>query len=96
MNLDVNFWHVIQENFFLGEENVNNAIFKKNGDLFQNTPIHLIFYEKIPLQPEHGSFQDMPALSSISKCKVKKTNAFKADNGDDLELLLVLLGVTAC
>ena len=48
MNLDVNFWHVHQENFTQsGGNNIKEEIIKAKGDTFQNSLIHLFFYEKI-------------------------------------------------
>ena len=50
MHLDTNFWKVKQENFRAAvgtDTDIQEAILKENGDTFKNTPIHLIFYEKI-------------------------------------------------
>src|SRR5687767_2211830 len=49
MNLDVNFWEIHQEKFdkvIYGITMREEAI-KPNGDTFQNSPINLLFYEKI-------------------------------------------------
>ena len=48
MNLDVNFWRFNQENFVqTGGISMKEQVFKPDGKSFQNSPIHLLFYEKV-------------------------------------------------
>jgi hypothetical protein len=72
MNLDVNFWRVCQENFTqLKGMNIKEAIFKENGDTFQNSSIHLLFYEKISnkdLQDDQVPENEQPKIASMSLC----------------------------
>jgi hypothetical protein len=72
MNLDVNFWRVRQENFTqLKGMNIKEAIFKENGDTFQNSSIYLLFYEKISnkdLQDDQVPENEQPKIASMSLC----------------------------
>ena len=48
MNLDVNFRHVRQDNLTEGDgANIKDSILEDNGKSFQNSPLCLMFYEKI-------------------------------------------------
>ena len=107
MNLDVNFWHIHQENFTHGEGlTFKDSIFTEKGDTFQNSPMHLFFYEKInitkpnddlvPTLDELPKSSELPELSSMSYIRLKGEIALDFDGLDpDDELLLVLQGVTA-
>ena len=56
MNLNVNFRRVRQENFTDSKrENFNSALFEANGKTFQNSPIHLMFYEKKKFAGQKGA-----------------------------------------
>src|SRR5687767_15324867 len=101
MNLDVNFRRVHQENFLKAEgTTIKDAIFKEGDDTFQNSAIHLLFYEKIvcsdgdlvPTLIESPT----PELTSMSFCKFKFPPTVNVDEkANGLELLLVLQGMTA-
>ena len=101
MNLDVNVRHVHQENYTKEESStIKDAIFKENDDTFQNSAIHLLFYEKIISEgqdPEPNlNALPTPELTSISYCKFKKHPTLNVeDKAYRYELLLVLQGVTA-
>ena len=96
MNLDVNFQQVHQENYKANEHsNIKDTVFQENGNSFQNTPIHLLFYEKInntnltDHQMSHKKL--LPILSSMSWCKLKKGSVLNIDElAYTLELRLVL------
>src|SRR5687767_11860787 len=101
MNLNVNFRRVMQKNFMPVEgDNFQDAINEEKGKKFQNSAIHLVFYEMIqtppPLTGLVPTLDQHPELSSMTWCKLKKNllpnlpeDAFNSD------LLLVLKGVTA-
>ena len=86
MHLDVNYRQVKQEKFMAANrKNIHNAITKANGDTFQNTPIHLLFYEKINEAKLSSndmvlSLETPPEISSMSVCKLKKTTKFGVEN----------------
>src|SRR5687768_14191711 len=46
MHLDVNCQKVIQSNFTASNRKDLHTALKVDGDTFQNSPIHLLFYEK--------------------------------------------------
>lgn len=53
MNLEVNYCKVKQENYFVPTptgKDFQTAIMEKGGTTFQNSQIHLLFYEKISAQ----------------------------------------------
>jgi hypothetical protein len=105
MNLNTNFWHVRQENYTkikVGGSNIKEAIIEENGNTFQNSPIHLVFYEKIntadlpndDLVPTLN--ETPPQFFSMSYIRLKKDPALNFDEFVfNLELLMVLKGVTA-
>ena len=101
MNLDVNFWHIHQENFDMETNEgttLKQEIFKANGDTFQNSPIHLLFYEKISNKDYHlvPTPIGIPELSSMSYCRFKRNSVENLEESAyDLNLLLVLDGFTA-
>jgi len=71
---------------------------KPNGDTFQNSPIHLLFYEKISNAESDlvPNMNDKPKLSSMSWCGFKKNSTINLPEGaDELALLLVLENFTA-
>ena len=74
MNLDVNCCRVHQENFTLDTgSSINDAIFVENGATFQNSPIHLLFYEKVYQTNNLLPFSsDLPKLTSMNLCRLKK------------------------
>ena len=86
MHLDVNYRQVKQENFTAANrKDIHNAITKANGDTIQNTPIHLLFYEKINEAKLSSndmvlSLETPPGISSMSVCKLKKTTKFGVEN----------------
>lgn len=63
-------------------------------DTFQNSPIHLLYYEKTS---DTLLVDDMlPELSPMSWCRLKRGSALNVpESAFDLELLLVLQGVAA-
>ena len=69
--------------------------------MFQNSQIHLVFYEKVYLSESSKNstaqnIEDLPELSSISSCKLKNFNHSNLDNlAFYLELQLSLQDVTA-
>jgi len=95
MHLDVNFWKVCQENFDTEEEEtIKTAIFEENGDSFQNSPMHLLFYEKIT--NTERNLRAKPVLTSMSRCRLEKHFDLNVDKlAYESQLLLVLQGVTA-
>ena len=102
MNLNVNFRRVRQENFTEKEEkNFKSAIFQEGGTSFQNSPIHLMFYEKLDifgkdLLPTDEKFEELE-LSSMSYCRLRKDFASKlSETAVDTEIRLVQQGVSAC
>src|SRR5687767_2289636 len=75
MCLDVNFRHVQQENFTQRKGmNIKEAIFQEGGDTFQNSSIHLLFYEKICSKDLEN---DQPKISSMSLCQFKNDLSLK-------------------
>ena len=103
MNLDVNFRKVKQGNFKSKKEmgkDFMETVMQENGNTFQNSPIHLLFYEKNALENAPKS-NDMilevsPKLSSMSLCKLKKDKQFDfLSLVTGLELRLILSDVTA-
>ncbi len=94
MNLDVNFCCVRQENFTqLGGKNIKEEVFKENGDTFQNSPIHLLFYEKISSTDLEGKHTK---ISSMSLCQIKGNPEFHLISGAyDIKLILLLKEFTA-
>ena len=71
MNLDVNFQEIHQENFdrvIYGTTMREEAV-KPNGDTFQNSPIHLLFFEKVneDMAPDLNASE----LTSMSYCRLK-------------------------
>lgn len=77
---------------FLGDApTLQDSIFTDNDDMFQNSPIHLLFYEKKYTLDD----QKVPKLSSMSYCKLTKGSASNLpDLAYEFELLLLLQGVT--
>ena len=68
MTLDVNFWHIHQENFTDGEGlTFEDSMYTDKGDTFQNSPLHLFFYEKInitePNEVQVPTLDDPPISS---------------------------------
>lgn len=88
MNLDVNYRRVKQENFEAKrntEEDIQKSIQKVNGDDFQNSPIHLLFYEKVNKRDKSDNAllfarQNYPELSSLSWCKLNNIHQPNLDN----------------
>jgi hypothetical protein len=101
MNLDVNFWHVQQENLIqLEGPTIKDAIFEKGGDTFQNSPIYLLFYEKISKTDLEDdlvpTLDEPPELSSMSWCRLKQNLVLSLpEMAFDKELLLIMQDVTA-
>ena len=104
MNLDVNYCRVFQDNYLVKSQDgktMTEGIMEENGTTFQNSPIHLLFYEKISqkdyeLKNLDLSFDSFPELSSMSCCKVKKTKPTKfAPLAYNLELQIIPSDVTA-
>ena len=102
MNLNLNFRRVRQENFTENQEkNFKSAIFQEGGTMFQNSPIHLMFYEKLDilgkeLVPTLEEIEELE-LSSMSYCRLGKEFASKLPETElDTELRLVQQGVTTC
>ena len=94
MSLDVNYCRVCQENFTKeGGKNIKEEIFTENGDTFQNSPIHLLFYEKIRRQDIRG---ELSKISSMSFCQFKKKSGISVQPpAYDVELVLLLKDFTA-
>ena len=104
MNLDVNFRKVFQENYKLkstGGKTMAEGIKENDGTTFQNSPIYLMFYEKISqedyIKKNPGlSFDSSPELSSMTWCKVQQTKLARFDDlVYNLELKMVASDVTA-
>ena len=71
-----------------------DSIFAKGDDTFQNSPVHLLFYEKVndDLAPDLNT----PELSSMSYCRLRSDSSLKLPElAFDMDLHLVLRGVTA-
>ena len=74
MNLDVNFRKVQQETFIQpGEQNLimKDALWEENGATSQNSPIHLLFYKKVPANQNSASLNtahESPVISLMSLC----------------------------
>ena len=77
------------------------GIKENDGTTFQNSPIHLMFYEKISQEDyikknPDLSFDSSPKLSSMTWCKVQKTKpAIFDDLVYNLELKMLASDVTA-
>ena len=101
MNLNVNFRRVQQGNFMPVEgDNFEDAIYEDNGRKFQNSPIHLVFYEMIEKPPQLTdlvpTLEEPPQLSSMTWCKLNKNLLPNLpEHAFDSDLLLVLKDVTA-
>ena len=86
MHLDVNCWKVKQGNYTAeNKKDEHFAIQDETGNTFQNTPIYLLFYERI--KKSAISSEEMllatkipPEILSMSVCKLKKSNQVKVDN----------------
>ena len=97
MNLDVNYRRGKQENFTAEKgKDIQKAILEKDGSTFQNSPIHLLFYEKIEYTDSEPPPSTSLDLSSLSWCKLNHTHFSISDpQALELELRLVLCNVTA-
>jgi hypothetical protein len=104
MNLDINFCKVFQENYELkstGGKTMAEGIKEEDSTTFQNSPIHLMFYEKISQEDNKKNnsgfiFNSSPELSSMTWCKVQKTKPARFDDlVYNLELKMVASDVTA-
>ena len=104
MNLDVNYCKVKQENYDKPTptgKNFVTAIVENNGNTFQNSQIHLLFYEKIGSKNQSRkakvqSLKSPPLVSSMSWCNLKRD--FQCNVGQmayDMELELVEHNATA-
>src|SRR4051812_42961090 len=78
MNLDVNMRQVQQSNLtqtqVQGLPSVQEAIFAVNGKSFQNSPMHVVFYEKVKLAPKEDE-TDHPKITSLSYSKFNPTSS---------------------
>ena len=85
--------------FFLEFEGstLNQSIFNEDGDTFQNSPLHLLFYEKKEIDNNLvPNLETGPELTSMSYCKLKDDAASNLPKeAVDLELMLLLEGATA-
>ena len=104
MNLDVNYRHVIQDNYFKQgetEKTMQEMIFEPYGDSFQNSPIDLIFYEKVIVPVGTKSDDNSAEIASISYCKLSPlrfnqfTDVGVEESAYNVELLLSMKNVTA-
>ena len=104
MNLEVNYRKVKQENYKVPTptgKDIENAIIEKDGNTFQNSQIHLLFYEKISAKNQSinakvRSLDSPPQLSSMSWCNLKKNFQCNVDElAYDMELQLVMRDTTA-
>jgi hypothetical protein len=96
LNLDVNFWHIHQENYNnVAGSNFREEIFKENGTTFQNSSIHLFFYEKIHLAEQLvPSLDATTELTSMSYCRFKKDSTLNLPNeAFDKDLILIMEGI---
>lgn len=93
MNLDVNFRRVRQENFIEKEgKDFKSSIFEENGVTFQNSPIHIIFYEKQTVLDQEGLVPTLEELklSSLGYCRLRQDFATQLGLEDtDQEVQLV-------
>jgi hypothetical protein len=104
MNLEVNYCKVKQESHFVptptGKEFLT-AIMEKGRTTFQNSQIHLLFYEKIKAQKQSSnvkvqSWHSLPQVSSMSMCHLKKNFQCNVDKmAHQMELHLVERDATA-
>lgn len=98
MHLDVNYRRVSQENYTnLKGSNFHEEIYKEGGDTYSNSPIVLMFYEKInrPNDPNIPP-NELPEIFSMSKCKLKSNSSLRLPKvAFEVDQLLVLDGVTA-
>ena len=96
----------MQENYKSATEtgrDIYKAIMETNKeegtDTFQNSPIHLLFYERMMGDKCKGPgpvLETPPELTSMSDCKVKRKALPKLDNvAYDLELQLILENISA-
>ena len=76
-------------------------IFTENGNLFQNSPIDVIFYEK-KIQVDNSKLgDDLPDVASMGYCKLSSdrfpqyTNTDIGDDAYNMELLLCMKNITA-
>src|SRR5687768_8061427 len=100
MNLNANCCKVVQENFKAKKKmdiNFQEAIQEKNGDTLQNSPIHLLFYEKISKSVlSSNAVTNPPELSSLSWVKLNQiTQAHLDDLAYTMELQRILSDVSA-
>ena len=104
MNLDVNFWKVKQDNLISSEEtdtDILNSIKQKDGNTFQNSEIHLLFYEKIAKSELSSNellltMEHPPKISSMSDCLLKNINQSNLDNlAYEVEIQLISGDFTA-
>ena len=71
-----------------------DAIFDIRGDTFQNSPIHLLFFEKV--NENMAPNLTAPELTSMSYCRLRSDSSLNLPKSAyELELQLVLRGVTA-
>jgi len=111
MTLDVNYCIVKQLNFntdtLTTGKDINKAIMDTTGDTdtFQNSPIHLLFYEKIN-ESDYDSNSIVPGVRamppeifSMSNCKLKLDASQKEQKFSilayNMDLQLSLSGITA-
>ena len=98
MNLDVNFHHLKLDKFRQDHgSNIIGSIFEHNGKTFQNSPIHLIFYERVydfkdDLIP---TLKEKPKLSSMGWCQFNKKTVRAPAHILNRALIFEYQGITA-
>ena len=96
MHLDVNCRKVKQTNFTAANRKDIHSALKVDGDTFQNSPLHLLFYEKVikskvSSKDKAPSLPTCPEISSMSLCELRKTTKFGVEDlAYEMKLQLIL------
>ena len=98
MHLDLNFRSVDQDNYKKQKQGktMSEAINEENGLTFQNSAIHILFYEKMMKKQDQPTIDEVPEVISMSRCKLEKEVTEKFDaTAHELDLLLLFKDITA-
>ena len=98
MNLDVNFQRLRQENLQQDHgSNIIGSIFDQDGKTFQNSPIHLIFYERVYDYKDDLllTLKEKPKLSSMGWCQFNKKSVHAPPHLLNKELIFEYQGISA-
>jgi hypothetical protein len=82
MKIPVNYRSVIQSNYFLKtneEVSIHDAVYRPDGDTFQNSPIKLVFFSTFPISPTENKEQEKPNTTKITLRSISQVNVNAKD-----------------